>query len=117
MFELWRDERAFVVTAELTLLASVLVSGVLVGLASIRDLGVQELSDLAGAIESMNQSYSFSAITRSTAWTAGSVFIDQRDFCDEPTGDLKTPSGEAGVSFQGLPTFHEDAVRTEYPEA
>ena len=66
MFKFWRDERAFVVTAELTLIATILGVGVLAGLASVRDQSLQELGDLAGAIGDVNESYSFSSVTRST---------------------------------------------------
>ena len=117
MFKFWRDERAFVVTAELTLIATVLVLGVFAGLASVRDQGLQELDDLAAAIENLNQSYSFSSVTKSTAWTAGSVFVDQRDSCDHPDDDRNASSGEACVNVYAPPAIHEGAVRPGNPEA
>jgi len=117
MFKFWRDERAFVVTAELTLIATILGVGMLAGLASVRDQGLQELGDLAAALGDMNESYSFSSVTASTAWTAGSVFVDQRDFCDRPVGDLNGSSGEAGVHVHASPTIDEGVARPGNPEA
>lgn len=83
---LWRDNRAFVVSAELVLVASVLVIGLLVGLVTVRDQVVQELADVAAAISRSNQSYSFSGVSGHTATGAGSLFVDQVDFCDNVNG-------------------------------
>lgn len=82
--DLWKDSRGFVVNSELILLATVLVIGMVTGLTSIRDQVAQELGDVATAIGSLNQSYSFGAITLDGASVAGSVFSDARDFCDTP---------------------------------
>jgi len=86
--KLWSDEAGFVVSSELVLIATVLVIGLLAGLATLRDQVVQELGDVAAAISDVNQSYSFSAITAHTSSTAGTVFDDTTDLCDangEPT--------------------------------
>jgi hypothetical protein len=79
---LWSDELGFVVSAELILVATILVLGMIVGLVSLRDQIVQELGDVAAAFSQLNQSYSFSGVTGHTASTAGSQFLDQTDFCD-----------------------------------
>jgi hypothetical protein len=78
----WNDEAGFVVSSELVLIGTILVLGVVVGLATVRDQVVQELGDLALAISNINQSYSFSGVTGHTSSTAGSIFIDLLDFCD-----------------------------------
>ncbi|WP_298869135.1 hypothetical protein [uncultured Gimesia sp.] len=78
----WNDEAGFVVSSELVLIGTILVLGVVVGLATVRDQVVQELGDLALAISNINQSYSFSGVTGHTSSTAGSLFDDQLDFCD-----------------------------------
>ena len=79
---LWDDDCGFVVSAELVLVARILVLGMIVGLVSLRDQVVQELGDVAAAFSQLVQSYSFSGITGHTASTAGSQFIDFSDFCD-----------------------------------
>ena len=81
---LWEDDLGFVVSAELILVATILVLGMIVGLVSLRDQVVQELGDVAAAFSQLNQSYSFSGITGHTSTTAGSQFIDFTDFCDTP---------------------------------
>ena len=78
----WNDEAGFVVSSELVLIGTILVLGVVVGLATVRDQVVQELGDLALAISNINQSYSFSGVTGHTSSTAGSMFADLTDFCD-----------------------------------
>ena len=85
LHRLWTDEAGFVVSTELVLVATILVIGMVVGLATVRDAVVQELADVAAAIGSVNQSYEYSTVTGHTSATAGSQFQDNTDFCD--TGD------------------------------
>lgn len=80
---LWQDDAGFVISTELVLIATILVLGVIVGLTSVRDQVVQELGDLATAIGAINQSYSFTGVTGHTATTAGSLFNDEEDYCDQ----------------------------------
>jgi hypothetical protein len=83
--QLWRDDLGFVVSAELVLIGTILVIGMIVGLATVRDQVVQELGDFALAIGQVNQSYSFSGITGHTSSVSGSEFADTVDFCDDAT--------------------------------
>jgi Flp pilus assembly pilin Flp len=80
---LWNDEAGFVVSAELVLIATILVIGLIVGWATVRDQVVQELGDVAAAIAVINQSYTWSAVTGHTSSVAGTYFDDTTDFCDE----------------------------------
>ena len=82
MKKLWSDEAGFVVSSELVLIGTVLVIGLTVGLTSLRDQVVQELGDLAISIGSINESYSYSGITGHTSSVAGSIFSDNRDYCE-----------------------------------
>ena len=68
---LWTDDAGFVVSAELVLVATILVIGILVGLVTVRDQVVHQLADVAAAVAQFNQSYSFSAITGHTSSVAG----------------------------------------------
>lgn len=92
MRKLWNDEAGFIVSAELVLIATIMVIGLIVGLATVRDQVIQELADVAQAISEINQSYSWSAVTGHTSSVAGTAFDDITDFCDDD-GDL---SGAAG---------------------
>ncbi len=76
MKKLWSDEAGFIVSAELVLIATILVLGMIVGLVSVRDQVVQELGDIALAFAVVNQSYSFSGITGHTSSTSGSILND-----------------------------------------
>lgn len=76
------DEAGFVISAELVLVATILVIGMIVGLTTIRDQVVQELGDVAVHLAAMNQSYSFSGITGHHSSTSGTVSEDMSDDCD-----------------------------------
>ena len=57
---LYRDDAGFIVSAELVLVATILVIGLVVGL-SVVSAGVNsELQDVGSAFGSVNQSYGFS---------------------------------------------------------
>ena len=57
MMKLWNDEAGFVVSVELVLISTITVIGLMTGLTAVRDGVVSELSDTAGAVQDMNQSY------------------------------------------------------------
>ncbi|HAH47140.1 hypothetical protein [Gimesia sp.] len=88
--QFWNDENGFVVSTELVLIATVLVLGMIVGLTTLRDQVIAELADVAAAFSNSNQSYSFSGITGHSSSTAGSLFIDNTDFCDVDEEDPGT---------------------------
>jgi len=91
---LLRDESGFIVSAELILVATLLVIGLIVGLSEAHHAVVSELNDVADAIGEVNQSYSFSGFSkcdfnnRLHAATYGSDFEDQRDDCDNNQCDI-----------------------------
>jgi Flp pilus assembly pilin Flp len=78
----WNDEVGAVVSAELVLVLTILVIGMVVGLAAVRDAVVSELADVAQAIANVNQSYSYQGITGHGSFTQGSSFADLVDYCD-----------------------------------
>ena len=98
--KLWNDDKGFVVSIELILIATIAVIGLLTGLASVRDGVVSELSDVAGAVQDLNQSYSYNGVIGHAASTVGSDFQDALDFCDS----AEDISGEADncITFTGL---------------
>ena len=91
---LWNDEAGFIVSAELVLIATVLVIGMLVGLVTIRDQVVQELGDVADAFSEIDQSYSYSGVTGHASSTSGTIFNDQHDFCETPAGSDQVAGSE-----------------------
>lgn len=58
MKKLWHDERGFVNSTELLLIATLAVLGLIVGLATLRDSIISELGDTSSAVGAANQSYS-----------------------------------------------------------
>ena len=85
MLRLWNEETGAIISAEIILVASILVIGIIAGLKSLRDSVVTELADVAQAIANINQSYSFSGASGHHAFSPGSVFVDSADFCDTST--------------------------------
>jgi hypothetical protein len=79
---LWTEETGAIISAEIMLVATILVLGVIVGLKSVRDSVVTELADVAQAIANVNQSYCYSGVTGHAAQTGGGEYRDQADFCD-----------------------------------
>ena len=85
MKQLWNDETGFIVSAELVLVATILVIGMITGLTSVRDAVITELADVGAAISAINQSYNFGGASAHCGSTVGSGFRDQTDFCDNPS--------------------------------
>jgi len=89
----WNDENGFIVSAELTLIATVCVIGLIAGLVEVQWAMVGELNDVSDAIGSLNQSYQFAGFTATKTYqctsgtqlksrVAGSTFHDTVDECD-----------------------------------
>ncbi len=86
MHALWNDDRGFIITAELVMIATILVIGLIAGLACVRDAVTGELFDVADAIDSLNQSYAYTGMHGCWAqgcgrhsFTAGSCFTDYEE--------------------------------------
>ncbi len=88
MKTLWNDEAGVILSAELVLIATILVLGMIVGLVELQCSIVAELSDLGSAFGNLNQSYNISGFASSKggnqfkARTHGAAYTDQADTCD-----------------------------------
>ena len=102
---LWNDEAGFVVSTELILLATVAVIGLIVGMTAVRDGVVSELSDVAGAVQDVNQGYSYDGVTGHNAATAGSTYVDDLDECD--SNDDAVGAADNCITFDGGPDDDE----------
>jgi Flp pilus assembly pilin Flp len=85
---IFHDESGFILSAELTLVATILVLGMVVGLSQIQNAVVSEMNDVGHAIGALNQSYYYSGF-HARKWfgwtksrTVGSAFYDLADACD-----------------------------------
>lgn len=104
-----KKEGGFILSAELILILTIGVIGLIVGLATLRASIVAELEDTAEAIGSLNQSYEFDGTAAGPAGTpfaatAGSVFADDIDTNagDESEFSFVTATREvAGASVAG----------------
>jgi hypothetical protein len=115
MKSLWMDESGAVVSAELIIILTILVCGTVVGFTTLRDALVTELGDVANAIGSLNQTYSYGGVVGHHAACTGSVWTDLPDDCDEVCGQSGTVpaciqlcgnvvhEGDAGAAFSGSP--------------
>lgn len=76
------DENGFVVSAELVLVGTILVLGMIVGLTELSFNVNQELEDLGSAIGAINQTYYFTLASGKKGEVVGSRFSDYVDACD-----------------------------------
>ena len=101
--KLLHDEAGFVISAELIIVATILVIGLIVGQTTLRDQVVTEIADVADAISALDQSFGISDATGHASSTAGTVFDDNADFCD----GVDAAQGQTGtcveIGFNGGP--------------
>jgi len=76
MSKLWKDEAGFVVSAELIFIATLLVIGLLTGWVAVRNAVVSELTEVAQAIGSVDQSYSYNGRSNCASNTSGAFVTD-----------------------------------------
>jgi Flp pilus assembly pilin Flp len=88
--KLYADECGAVISAELALVLTILVLGVIVGLSEVAVAVNTELNDISNAIGALDQSYFFTGF--------------------KTTGDLKIKSGVAGSRFTD---FHDDCDKNQ----
>lgn len=81
--QLWMDEGGATISAELALVGTILVIGVIVGLSAVQDAVNTELADLGQAIGNIDQSYSHGGTTGHHAAVSGFNFTDAADACDD----------------------------------
>lgn len=84
---LMRDEAGLILSAELVIILTVAVLGMIVGLVNLQTAILGEFTDLGLAFQSLNQSYytpSYRGCWKwwgPTSWVAGSRFYDYYDGC------------------------------------
>ena len=76
------DEAGFIVSAELVLISTIAVLGMIVGLSEVALNVNHELEDIGSAFGSLNQSYNVKGASGCQGSTQGSQFQDSQDFCD-----------------------------------
>ena len=85
---LWNDEAGVILSAELVLVSTILVLGLIVGLVELQCSIVAELSDLSSAFGNFSQSYETSGFGSTKGGgafksrTYGAAYTDRADTCD-----------------------------------
>lgn len=85
---LFRDEAGFIISAELVLVMTIAVLGMVVGLTAVRDAVAHEMNDVSHAIGAVSQGYNVTGLHKSRGgWDAhacldGFGFNDDADECD-----------------------------------
>ena len=76
------DENGFIVSAELVLVGTILVLGMIVGLTELSYGVNEELEDLGSGIGAINQTYYFTMASGKKGEVVGSTYLDFQDGCD-----------------------------------
>jgi hypothetical protein len=83
--KLWSDDAGAIIAAEYLFVATILVIGIIVGLASVRDAVNTELAELANAYLALSQGYTISGQAGCCSATDGSQAIDTPARVADPT--------------------------------
>ncbi|MFT3878070.1 MAG: hypothetical protein QM703_00240 [Gemmatales bacterium] len=98
MLKLWNDDRGALIATEWVFVSTIMVIGVVAGLKSVQQAVVTELEDMANAIGSLSQSYTFSGTSGCAASTGGSRFSDTVNRVNVITNDQTFNSQASGAS-------------------
>ena len=105
--KLWNDECGLIISAELVLVLTICVLGVIVGLSSVIVAVNEELLDVAHAIGSLNQSFGFTGFTgckkggNPISYTYGAANTDSPDDCDCTSSCDMIAAGTVSASTGG----------------
>ena len=99
---LWCDESGVILSAEIVLVGTILVLGMIVGLVELQCAVIGELSDLASAFGNFDQAFQISGFASSKgggqfkARTYGAAYSDQADTgdCDQNLSIICNDPGE-----------------------
>ena len=99
--KLWADEAGFIISAELCLVATIVVIGLIVGLVTVRNQVVQEVISVGEAVGTINTSYAICGLQTAHAgmasWTGASWWVDPIHFCHPLPGEQFPAPWEGGI--------------------
>src|SRR5262245_59077784 len=72
----WKDDAGFIISAELVLIATILVLGLIVGLTAIRKDITSELTEVGQAFGGLDQGYSYMGISNCHSFSLPSGVFD-----------------------------------------
>ncbi len=91
------DEAGFIISAELVLVSTIAVLGMIVGLSEVALNVNNELEDVGSAFGAINQTYNLQGIKGHQGYISGTSFRDNIDHCDN-TCDVQGIDGRAEYS-------------------
>ena len=74
---IWHDEGGFIVSAELVLIGTLAVVGVVAGITHVRGAVIDEYQDVGKSLRSLNQSFSYGGFRGCKSFTAGSAYYQE----------------------------------------
>ena len=80
--QLTNDEAGFIVSAELVLVSTICVLGLICGLGEVALNVNNELEDVGSAFACVQQSYFVEGCDGHKGWTSDSRYRDEAEFCD-----------------------------------
>lgn len=76
MLKLWNDDRGALLATEWVFVSTILVVGLVAGLKSVQQSVNAELADMADAIGSLSQAYSYGGVSGCAGMSNGSQYVD-----------------------------------------
>lgn len=99
----WNDENGAIISAELVLVLSILVLGMVAGLSTFRDAILLEYVDMSYAIGSINQSYQINPVVGRSSYVGGSRFIDENASSIDKKSDERNDDSHTGITTPSSP--------------
>jgi hypothetical protein len=81
---LWRDERGMVYSMDVILVSTILLLGTIAGLVCLRNQVLLELEDVANAVGSLDQSYSYTSRTITSNSGSFSAYVAGGSYTNPP---------------------------------
>ncbi|MFO0928838.1 MAG: hypothetical protein U0736_17760 [Gemmataceae bacterium] len=83
--QLWNDDDGALIAIEFLFVATILIIGIIVGLAGVRDAVNSELTELGNAILALSQGYRINGVIGCCSEVQGSEAIDVPGLLPDPT--------------------------------
>ena len=93
---LWNEELGAVVSAEIMLIATILVIGLIAGLKSVRDSIVGELGDVSTAMSRIDHSFWYGGISGENYWVPDSWYGDENAQQHDNGGGINVAAWSGG---------------------
>jgi Flp pilus assembly pilin Flp len=95
LIKMWKDDTGALIATEWVFFVTILVLGIITGLVALRQAVISETTELAQALLSLNQSFSFSGRANCESSTGGSAVIDTcNSIFEVSTGAVPCPANQ-----------------------